>query len=58
MIDQDKLRAKAKGSLITVRMIADAANLEYTYVSRWLKGQDIGLKSCIQIKEGLKQLKR
>ena len=58
MIDQEKLRLKAKQALVTVDMIAEASNLSYHYVSRWIKGQDIGIESCIKIKDGLKQLKK
>ena len=59
MIDQNKLRDRAKRKLVTTSMLANACNIEYTYFTRWLNGNiDLKEEGVNRIKEGLKTLKK
>ena len=57
MIDQDKLRIKAKAKVITKKMMAAHCNTEYTFFTKWWNGLNVSEDVANRIKEGLKQLK-
>ena len=62
MIDQNKLRAKAKGKITTQEDLVSSITslghkMDRPRFSRWLLGKDVSDADANKIKEGLKLLK-